>query len=204
MQNKFGKSNILKLIFRSLQFIFCCIFFSVTEHRFESCTVFMINKWKFIIANLVKLSLFCQLSLHLACSLRSFFCFMYPINRYCRSFNSIFGPHVENEFGYSLPWFSGFFLNFEVLHFKRQVISILFLKLIFHYSNCETKEFQNLRCRSKITPQSLEKVVFGKLWILEKGVFLWKSRFSRLNIFLIALNKAMGKILWFWRKMFSL
>ena len=35
---------------------------------------------------------------------------------------------LENEVGYTLPWF---FLNYELLHFKRQVIWFLSLHLFF-------------------------------------------------------------------------
>ena len=57
----------------------------------------------------------------------------------CRIFNAIFCTHVDNEVGYSISRFPGDSLNYEVLHFKRQVVSFLFIHLFFHDKNCETK-----------------------------------------------------------------
>ena len=84
------------------------------------------------------------------------------------------------------------FLNYEVLHFKRQVILYIFLQLLFHYSNLEQQFVQ------------ISKVQYERsgieTWISEeKAFFCQNSHFGRKNFYFLKIYfpniRPQGKIL---------
>ena len=85
-------------------------------------------------------------------------------------------------------------MNYEVVHFKCEVISFRFSHRLFHNSNRETKNSRVLG--ADLLFDYSEKLFLENIEFYKK-IFFCKSR---KNIFLIGWYKAIGKILWFLRK----